>query len=290
MTVELRHLRALLAVRRTLSFSAAADDLGVSQPVVSRTIRQLENDVGAPLVDRTTRRVSMTPRGEILADHAARILDDLRAALDSTAAPEPLHVGFQWALPSPWLTEVVTHYEATGHQITLVRQDDIASALRSGKVDAAIVRTPVEGPDLSVTVLLEEDRVAVVPTASPLAAHTAMTWAELGGHPVVVNTASGTTKASLWPAHQRPAQIVRCSNFDEWAELVATGRGLGSLPVSAARSRPHPGLATVPLTDAPPVRLTFIHLRGLHDPRVETLRRIALRQTRHSSHTIGEVS
>src|SRR5262245_45822880 len=72
MAMELRELRALLAVARTGSFTAAASDLGYTQSAVSQQIAQLETEVGLRLVER--RPVRLTPPGERLAEHAARIL------------------------------------------------------------------------------------------------------------------------------------------------------------------------------------------------------------------------
>lgn len=266
MNVELRHLRALAKVAELRSFSAAADELGLTQPVVTRTIQQLEDRVGVALVERTTRHVALTPAGERLAADARAIVGDVERALGRLRAETPLRLGFQWVLPSPWITRVIAGFEAaSGVVVDLIRRDDVRAALLAGELDAALVRTAVRGEEFAAATLLREERVGVVSATGPLARRRRMTWAELGTHPLVVNVVNGTTTPRLWPEDQRPPQVIECHNFDEWAELVAAGRGVGALPVSAAGSRLHPGLKTIRLTGAPPAHLWLVRRRHRDD-------------------------
>jgi DNA-binding transcriptional LysR family regulator len=75
--VELRHLRAFVAVAASRSFTRAAEQLFITQPALTRTIRQLESLLGAALIDRNTHPVSLTPAGEEFLPYASRILSDL---------------------------------------------------------------------------------------------------------------------------------------------------------------------------------------------------------------------
>src|SRR3954454_17719931 len=77
MSVELRHLRAFVAVAEELNFTRAAGRLHLAQQALSSQIRQLEERIGVSLLTRTTRKVELTPAGEVLVDHA-------RAALAAT--------------------------------------------------------------------------------------------------------------------------------------------------------------------------------------------------------------
>jgi molybdate transport repressor ModE-like protein len=91
--IEARHLRVLRAVARTGSFSAAARELGYTQPAVSQQMKALEKSVGTPLVVRVGRGVQLSEAGEVLVRHAAGILAGLTAAEEELAAIAGLRVG-----------------------------------------------------------------------------------------------------------------------------------------------------------------------------------------------------
>src|SRR5947208_1758596 len=82
--VELRELRYFLAVAEELNFGRAARRLGMAQPPLSKAVRQLESRLGVPLLERTTRRVALTPAGEVLVDQARYALEAATAAVART--------------------------------------------------------------------------------------------------------------------------------------------------------------------------------------------------------------
>jgi DNA-binding transcriptional LysR family regulator len=260
MDVELRHLRAFTAVATHRSFTAASRELLITQPALTRTVQQLEAALGVRLLERTSRSVQLTDVGQDFLDRTRAVLADLdRAMLDARGQRE-LRLGFQWVLPDPWATETITGFElATGATVTLLRRDDIDTALESGDLDIVVTRTRLTAPGTVQTPLFDEDRIAAVSTRSPLAEREHIDWLDLPAEPVVVNTVSGTTQPDLWPAEHRPTRVVTCGNYDEWLQLVATGRGVGAVPRSAARTGIHPGVTFVPLTGAPPVSVCLAH-------------------------------
>ncbi|MFE0022587.1 LysR family transcriptional regulator [Amycolatopsis sp. NPDC059021] len=259
MEVELRHLRAFVAVATRRSFTAAGGDLLITQPALSRTIQQLEAAVGARLLERTSRSVELTDTGRELLERLRVVLHDLDAALIAARGRASLRIGFQWALPDPWISDLLAAFEtATGATATLVRRDDIVTALHSGDVDVALVRAPVHASGITQTVLFEEERVAAVSAESPLAARAELEWAELTAYPLVVNTVSGATSADLWPPEQRPERVLECGSYDEWLAIIAAGRGVGSTTTSAAETHIHARVAHVPLTGAPPVAVRLL--------------------------------
>ncbi|MEU3778601.1 LysR family transcriptional regulator, partial [Streptomyces sp. NPDC032472] len=104
MNVELRHLRALAAIGDEGTITGAAAVLRVSQPALSRTLDQLEQRLGTTLVERTTRRLALTPEGRRLWEHAHRILTQLDDALAEAAAgphPRPAETHQETARPPP---------------------------------------------------------------------------------------------------------------------------------------------------------------------------------------------
>jgi DNA-binding transcriptional LysR family regulator len=254
MNVELRHLRAFAAVASHRSFTAASRELLVTQSALTRTIQQLELEIGVQLFVRTTRHVELTPAGQAFLNHILVVLSELDRALDSIRGQQVLRVGFQWLLPDPWATDTISEFErVTGVSVILLRHDDLGTHLQSGGIDLDVTRIRLSLAGVVHTTLFEEDRVAVVSARSPLADREVIDWLELAREPIVVNTVSGTTRPELWPASHRPQRIVTCGNYDEWLELVVTGHGAGTLPESAARTATHPGLRFVALTGAPSV-------------------------------------
>ena len=223
-------------------------------------MQQLEAALGVRLLERTSRSVQLTDAGQDFLDRTRAVLADLDRAILAARGRQELRLGFQWVLPDPWATETITGFEqATGATVTLLRRDDIATALQAGDLDLAITRTRLTALGTVQTPLFDEDRVAAVSTRSPLAKKDVIDWLELAEEPIVVNTVNGTTQPDSWPAEHRPTQVVTCGNYDEWLQLVAAGRGVGAVPRSAARTGTHPGVMFVPLTGAPPVAVRLAY-------------------------------
>jgi DNA-binding transcriptional LysR family regulator len=276
--VELRHLRAFVAVAASRSFTRAATGLFITQPALTRTIRQLESLLGAALIDRGTHPVSLTPAGEEFLPYASRILRDLEIGVDLIRKHADVRLGFSWLLPDPWAQHAVTQFEsATGNSISLIRCDDPLAAADEGKVDVALVR--VTGPgarSLRVVRLFDETRVAVCSVHSSLAGVGELDWNDAPDWTLVVNTVSGTTGPWSWPAGGGPRRIVATSNFDEWIESVAADRGIGIVPDVAQRRSIHPAVRFIPMRNAPlsPVSLAF--RPGVREPLLRSFVEAAL--------------
>lgn len=278
MEVELRHLRAFVEVAASRSFTRAATRLFITQPALTRTIRQLESLLGAALIDRGTHPVSLTPAGEEFLPYAARILRDLEIGVDLIRKHANVRLGFSWLLPDPWAQHAVTRFEsATGNSISLIRCDDPLAAADEGKVDIALVRVTDPGPrPVRLVHLFDETRVAACSVHSSLAGVSELDWNDAPGWTLVVNTVSGTTGPWSWPAGGGPRRIVATSNFDEWIESVAADRGIGIVPDVAQRRSIHPGVRFIPLRNAPlsPVSLAF--RPGVREPLLRSFVEAAL--------------
>ena len=85
MNLELRHLRYFTAVARELSFSRAAEQLHIAQPPLSRQIRSLEDELGAELIDRSSRPLRLTPAGRFFQVQAQQLLDRMAEVQAATA-------------------------------------------------------------------------------------------------------------------------------------------------------------------------------------------------------------
>ena len=178
--MELRHLRYFVAVAEEGSLLTAAQRrLNTSQPSLSRQIRDLEAEVGAQLLDRQARGVSLTPAGRIFLDHARLALLQVEAAVDGARrAAEPkrpsLSIGFLVGLEVTWLPHLlrILREEAADIEVTLcsLSSPELALALMRGKLDIAFLRPEKQSLGLTFKLLAEEQLIAVLPAGHRLAA------------------------------------------------------------------------------------------------------------------------
>jgi DNA-binding transcriptional LysR family regulator len=190
--VELRQLRYFVAVAEELHFGRAAQRLHIVQPAVSQQIRRLERELGVTLLDRTPRRVTLTPSGQRLLAEARTVL----AAADRTAAvAAELALGEKGSLrvgTSPGLT---ARLQRGLHAIRLAVPDlpveldnrpgsEQLAAVARGDLDLALVRGIASWPGLQVVELAREPLVAAVPAAHPLAGRAAVSLPDLATLPV----------------------------------------------------------------------------------------------------------
>ncbi|MEU1513859.1 LysR family transcriptional regulator [Streptomyces sp. NPDC005811] len=262
MDVELRHLRAFASVARHRSFSRAAEELLITQPALSRTIAQLEGQLSVRLLDRSSRHVELTDTGAEFLVQAERVLATMDQALAVVGQRVALRLGFSWLLPDPWAQRTISRFEeSTGASVALTRTDDPLQALRRRTVDIALVRGEFDAPkEARITHLYDEPRIAVCSERCDLTRFGHLDWADVRYWPLVVNTVSGTTGPWSWPVDQRPTQIIETANYDEWLETVAANRGIGIVPEVAQRRTQHPAVRYLPLTDAPPIPVSLVHL------------------------------
>ncbi|HWU09753.1 MAG TPA: LysR family transcriptional regulator [Streptomyces sp.] len=276
--VEIRHLRAFLAIADEGGVTRAATRLGVTQPVVSRTLAALERHLGVRLVDRSTHHLALTPEGLVFRDKAATAVGAFDEALDpGRLRHRPLRLGHAWSAFGPYTTPLLRTWQRRHPEtpLELLRIDDRTAGLTRGEVDAALLRGPVASPGLVTEVLFTEERVAAVAADGPLAVRASLSLADLTGGAVVLNTVSGATTLDLWPLHARPVAALTVANTDDWLTAIAAGRGNGVSGASTAQMHPHAGVVYVPLDDAPPLPVLLARRDGPGHPALPRLAALA---------------
>lgn len=257
--VELRQLRALVALTEEGTFTDAAIRLGITQSGASRAIAALERAVGVDLVVRTTRSVALTDAGRRCYHAAVAALaavDDVPAAARGTV--RPLRLGYTWSALGRHTSTVLRRWRREQPDIALEvhRVDDPDGGLARGRADVAVIRGELADPDLASVLLLREPRMAALPAGHDLAARPSVRLGDLAAE-TVLTTAYGTTTLELWPPHERPAQVLYVDNIDEWLTEIAGGLAIGVTPESTASQHAHLGVVFVPLDGAP---LIDVHL------------------------------
>ncbi|TGB14536.1 LysR family transcriptional regulator [Streptomyces sp. MZ04] len=274
MTIELRHLRAFIAIADEGNVTRAAARLYVGQPALSRTLRQLEEHLGARLVDRSTHHLELTPEGRTFRDKALAALAAVETAIDPTGLKSrPLRLGHTWAALGDHTVPLLRRWDETrpGTPLELLRIDDRTAGLTQGKVDAALLRGSVTAAGIRTELLLSEERVVVMAADSPLAALPRVTLADLTALPIALNTVSGTTTPDLWPPDAGPAATIEVTNTDEWIIAIAAGRAVGISTSATPSNHAHPSLVYRPLADAPAVPVLLAWREGPGHPAVPDL-------------------
>lgn len=279
MSVELRHLRAFEAIARLGGITAAARELGITQPALSRTLGALEAAVGVRLVERTTASLRLSPAGRAMLPRVEAALVAVEDALDvARHAVWPLRVGHAWSAIGPLTATVVRGWTAEHPDVPVevVQLDDRFAGLTRGLVDVAVLRgVPV--PDGADHVVLEtEPRVAVLAADHPLAGDDALHLADLAAERLVVNAATGTVTPSMWPVGERPTAGPRVHSMEDWLLAIEAGQGVGVTAASTGRLYGRRGLVFVPLVDAPSMTVSMAWLRRTGHAAREAFARHAL--------------
>ncbi|MFE0254891.1 LysR family transcriptional regulator [Streptomyces sp. NPDC059010] len=260
MTMELRHLRAFLAIAEEGTVTHAAARLRIGQPALSRTLKALEDHLGVRLVDRSTHHLRLTDAGKSFRIRAAAALNAAEAAFDpARVGPWPLRLGHAWSALGRHTATVLHRWQQLHPQmpLQLLRTDDSLAGLAQGRVDAVILRGPVPATGIHHTVLFHEKRNAALSLHSDLADRVEITLADLAGRTLIMNIVSGTTSLRLWPPEQQPSGIAEVGNTDDWLAAIAADQGFGVTTTATADVYPYPGVTYRPLADAPPVPVSL---------------------------------
>jgi DNA-binding transcriptional LysR family regulator len=246
--VETRELRYFVALAEELHFGRAARRLGISQPPLSRAIRQLERRMGVTLVERTSRSARLTAAGQVL-------LRDGRAALEAVAAATRrarraglagprLILAMKPGGDGGLLPDILAGYEAQPQAVPVeivFSAGERPAMLRDGRADVALLLRPQDGlTGLDAEELLTEQQVVVLPERHPLAQRACVSLADLTGETM-----------PRWPGTpdgNGAGPVVR--DIGQLMQLITLGRMVAVVPESV-RGRLHSGLVGRPVPDAP---------------------------------------
>jgi DNA-binding transcriptional LysR family regulator len=263
--LDLRKLRYFVAVAEELHFGRAAERLYIAQPVLSRQIRKLEQELGTDLLVRTSRSVALTPAGLRVLDEAKRLLaaaDATRRRIEHIAHGEAtLTIGF---FIGDEFTSARRAFSALHPDVTInllrIYWHDQREVLLDGRADVAFVHLPIDDQGLELLPVRSEPRVAVVPAGHPAADNPQLSIADLADDPVIIQRGASPAWQAFHnvdprPDGRRPRSGPVAGNLEEKLQHVAAGRAISFVPASVAAAFVQPGIAYVPVTDIPPIRI-----------------------------------
>jgi DNA-binding transcriptional LysR family regulator len=254
MDLQLRHLRALVAVVDTGTFTDAATELGVSQAAVSRSIAALEAALGVRVLQRTTRHVTLTGTGTQVLAGARRILDEVtHLSRLAEGRRSELRIGYAWAALGKHTRRLQRTWAALhpGTPLVFVHTNTPSAGLSDGTADVAVVRRALTDPRFASALIGTEARCAAVATDNPLARRRTLHVRDLVRYPVAIDARTGTTTLDLWAPGPSPAHVRTTHGVDEWLLLIAAGQAVGITSEATANQNPRPGVAYRTLRQAP---------------------------------------
>ncbi|MFG2800805.1 LysR family transcriptional regulator [Streptomyces pseudovenezuelae] len=283
--MELRTLRYFVAVAEELHFGRAATRLHMSQPPLSRAIKQLEADVGALLFVRSPAGVTLTPVGTVLLDEARVLLDHadrVRARVSAAAGVTTITVGILGDGTDPGVSRLAAAYRRRHPGIEIrVRDADLTDptcGLRTGLVDVALTRAPFDETALTVRALRSDPVGVVLRADDPLARRDGLRLAELSDRRWF-QFPRGTDP--VWQAYwngglPREGPVVRA--VQECLQAVLWNGTVGLAPLGHDLPAE---LAVVPLTDMAPSRVVAVWNAGDTNPLIRSFVEIATTAYRH---------
>jgi LysR family transcriptional regulator, hydrogen peroxide-inducible genes activator len=255
--LTLRELRYLVALADRAHFGRAAEDCHVSQPTMSTQIRKLEEYLGATLIERNTKSISLTPLGQEVVEQARQIVSRVDALLVSARTPReplagPLHLGLIPTLAPYFLPWFIPQVKFRYPRLQLVVHEDqtrhLLECLRSHQIDAALLALPVDGDDLENLPLFDEPFWFACPLQHSLARRKAVTETDhlpTGGRRFRLHPTAGTGNA---PAVGHRAEVRDPANARRRGQSphrpgLASRLSQGGGTVPAGRPGPRPTAA-----------------------------------------------
>ncbi|SDF99281.1 LysR family transcriptional regulator [Streptomyces griseoaurantiacus] len=282
MDLDLRKLRYFVAVAEELHYGRAAERLHIAQPVLSRQIRALEEELRVTLFLRDRRGTALTAAGRQLLEDASSLLAGsealLRRVRSAAEGRRTFTVGF---MPGITVTPAVLALTARhpGVDVRLLRTswDDQAEVLRDGRADVGLVRLPVDQRGLRVRPLFREPRVVVLPAGHRLAGRESVAIADMAAEHLLQDpdaVPEWRDVAVEMREGNRTGAVPRYQ-VEEKLELVAAAAGVCVLPLSTARFYTRPDVIPVPIDDIGPTHVCLAWVASRRSPLVRDFVEVA---------------
>lgn len=248
-------LKQLVTIADKKVLSHAAETLNISQPALSRSIQNLEDELGIKLFDRTKNRITLNSNGELIVERAKIVLDDVqKVILEAEALKNRMQVlRFATCAPAP-MWKITAQLALSFPQIAVTsempEENLIEGMLLDGKADLGIIRKDSENPDIESKAFLEEHLYVQIPGSNPLSKKTKIYFKDLEGQTIRVYS-----KIGFWDKVHREniknAQIIETDDFMVHANIVQASDSLSF--VTALSNTYHPAkenCVILPIEDA----------------------------------------
>ena len=273
-------MQYFVTVAEELHFGRAAERLHIAQPSLSHQIRRLEQQLEVKLLNRTSRRVELTPAGRVLLTEGRRLLTQSQRAIRLTRAADSEHltIGFYGSAANAWLPRLLRAFNEQHPNVDVSVKDLLLGGIEDildGSVDIAFTRLLPGQADVEVEVIAREPRLVAIPNTHPLANRASLTFDDLRNESFITNPVIDAQSPPVrWLAEQArhglPGHVAaQAASVQEILTLVATGRGVSLVPASVADHYPRADVNYVQVTDADPAVVSLAWQPGAVRPTVD---------------------
>jgi len=263
--MTLNELRYIVAVAQEKNFGRAAQRCFISQPALSVAIQKLEEELQTQLFERGKSEITVTPVGERIVEQAHKVLEEAARIRDIAQAGRNqlaclFRLGAIYTVAPYLLPDLVPALNALAPDMPLEIEENITeqleAALKTGRIDAAIIALPFQPPGIATEFLYEEPFQVVVPQRHPWAKRKTIEPSELAGeHAILLNVGHcfrDQVLESCPELNRGDAPVTRSNSLETIRNMVASGLGISVLPRDALTPKYHSRLV-VPVPFAKPV-------------------------------------
>lgn len=259
--MNLKQIECFVAVAQSLSFTRAAEELGMSQPPLSRHIRRLEEELGAELFHRTKRNVELTDVGRVFAPRARELLVKAQIARSEVTevvglGPAKLRVGGSGMLAAFALPDIVAVYRSIYKDVTLRleqrRSEELMARVENDELDIAIARLPLRPTNLEMTRLGSERLFVALPQDHRLADEASIPIGELRSEQMIMCSGRGEPFYAIvsdmcLASGFMPSVICDGAEYTTVFRMVGMGLGVSVTSEISTRLRVEPSPVFVPI-------------------------------------------
>ncbi|MEM1070830.1 MAG: LysR family transcriptional regulator [Planctomycetota bacterium] len=242
--MEIDQLRYFLRVAEAGNFTRAAEELGLSQPALSRSIQRLEEELGQPVLERRTKSLALTDAGVLLQSRAQQvlsILEDTKAEITDDGQSGRIRIGAIPTIAPFFLPSLLRQFAADYPNASLIVQEDVTDRLlkrcTQGEIDLAILALPIPAKYLELEELFSEELFLVLPPEHPLVNKPAIQMSDVEPLPfVLLDEAHCLSDNIVSFCRQRsvqPVAVERTSQLAMVQELVSLSHGISMIPKMA---------------------------------------------------------
>ncbi len=242
--MEVDQLRYFLKIADSGSYTRAAEELGITQPALSRSIQKLESELGRPVFERTMKSIRLTETGELLQPRARQILDiinDTKMQVRDDGQSGTVRIGAIPTVAPYYLPSLLKSFSSKFPNAQVIVQEDTTEHLlkkcTQGDIDAALIALPIQAQYLDILELFDEELLIVLPADHRLAEKPKLTFKDIEDEPFVLLDEAHCLSDNIISFCRRklrqPVSVERTSQLATVQELVSLAHGISMIPAMA---------------------------------------------------------